>query len=146
MSTILQSVMAFLHTGLLCLELASNCIHQKSSMNQNHRLIGREQYIIVCTPTPFASWFCQVINPELAIEIVLGSDENTKVVFRDLVNEGNLGEVDATFLLSCTEQRAFWLSWHNGTVQVGSGPVYPHNLLLSRQVRCTFCMSRAHIN
>lgn len=78
----------------------------------------------------------QPINPTNAFEIVIGAEENTKVVIREVYGQGNLAEVDASFVLSCTEMKVFWISWHNGTARIGSGAVYSANLILEKQVTC----------
>ena len=74
-----------------------------------------------------------MVNPDQVLEVVLGAENNTKTLFR--YRNNSLGEVATPSLLSCTEVRNFWISWHNATLRVGRGYIYSLDFLLETSVR-----------
>ena len=62
----------------------------------------------------------------------MGAENNTKTVVR--YRNNSLGEVATPSLLSCTEVRNFWISWHNATLRVGRGYIYSLDFLLEASV------------
>lgn len=110
----------------------------QAKYNSNWLSTPRQEFITfvvkACKDASILLSDSHTINPELAYEIIIGAEENTKVVIRELYNDGNLAETESTFILSCTEQRAFWLSWHNGTARIGFGLVYSVNVILEKQL------------
>ena len=65
-----------------------------------------------------------------SLEVVLGAANNTLTLVRYLNRTDSLFEVPTPGILSCTEARHFWVSWHNATLRVGLGYIYSLEVLL----------------
>lgn len=67
-----------------------------------------------------------------AYEIILGAYDNTQTFIRkqvggDEAEEGN--SVETPGILDCHSYRDFYISWNDGTIEVGSGHSSSHALL-----------------
>jgi Farnesoic acid 0-methyl transferase len=74
----------------------------------------------------------QLATGSKAHEIRLGTYWNTKSSFHaDITDSGYYTEVDTPGILNCDEPRAFWLSFGDGLINIGTGPQIGINSFLS---------------
>lgn len=65
-------------------------------------------------------------------EVEIGAQGNSKCLLKVKTSVGDIvSEVNTPSVLNEMELRAFWISWHNGTVRFGSGDSVDQNQLLS---------------
>src|SRR6476469_9423596 len=66
------------------------------------------------------------------IEIAVGSNDNTRMQIRDLLQSGN-PPLFSTFnadQLHCNEFRSFWITWYGGYFIVGKGPIAGEQIMM----------------
>jgi len=69
---------------------------------------------------------------EGAVDIIIGGWDNTRSIIRAGVGGGGwpiYSDVSTPNILSCSETRYFWVTWHNSLVAVGRGEVLQQDIL-----------------
>jgi len=72
----------------------------------------------------------QRVLPGSSLELLIGANGNTQTILRTVGSTTNLAVTDTLNIMSCTEPRFFWISWHNQTLRLGLGYVYSISILI----------------
>jgi Farnesoic acid 0-methyl transferase len=65
-------------------------------------------------------------------EIVIGGWTNTRSAIRSRRGGSELVGYEEVGIMACDEYRQFWISWRNGTLEVGKNAVYTQSFMLYR--------------
>ena len=66
------------------------------------------------------SYFPQGIDSD--IEILIGSEDNTKTQMRYAGSKEVIEEIDSPDILHCNDYKTFWVRWERYATELGEGP------------------------
>ena len=85
------------------------------------------------------------LGDDLAYEVVIGGDENTRTAIRRN-RQTDEATVETPGILDCDVMKPFWVTWLDGYIEVGNGAVYGDDVIVSWQDPEPLTVSHAAIS